>query len=173
MSVRDELAGMLSRRVLVCDGAMGTVLHAVGNSLDQSLVELNLSNPALVRSVHDSYVEAGADIVQTNTFGASRLRLAGYGYADAAAEINRAGVAIARAAAEAAGHRVFVAGSVSPAVTVRQRAKATPKNAARHCATRSRPSPRRGWTWSCWRRSATSASSSRRSTWPARSATCR
>ncbi|MDQ7907518.1 bifunctional homocysteine S-methyltransferase/methylenetetrahydrofolate reductase [Phytohabitans sp. ZYX-F-186] len=126
MSVRSELAAMLRRRVLVCDGAMGTVLHSVGNSLDQSLVELNLSNPALVRSVHDSYVEAGADIVQTNTFGASRLRLAGYGYADAAADINRAGVAIARAAAEAAGHPVFVAGSVSPAVTVRQRAKATP-----------------------------------------------
>ncbi|WP_213451324.1 bifunctional homocysteine S-methyltransferase/methylenetetrahydrofolate reductase [Rhizomonospora bruguierae] len=119
------IARLLGQRTLVCDGAMGTVLHAAGNSLDQALVALNLSDPGLVRSVHDSYVEAGVDILQTNTFGGSRLRLANHGYSDAVADINRAGVAIARAAADAAGRQVFVAGSVSPAVTVRQRAKTT------------------------------------------------
>ena len=122
MSVLRDLVG---RQVLVCDGAMGTLLHAVGNSLDRALVELNLTDPALVRSLHDAYVDAGVDILQTNTFGASRLRLAGHGIPDRVEDVNREGVRIARAAADAAGRQVFVAGSVSPAVTVQQRRKAT------------------------------------------------
>jgi methionine synthase I (cobalamin-dependent)/5,10-methylenetetrahydrofolate reductase len=108
-------------RVLVCDGAMGTMLHAAGAALDRSLPELNLSDPGLVATIHDSYLSAGADIIQANTFGANRLWLADHGFPDKVAEINRAGVRIARAAADRSGRSVLVAGSVSPAVTAPQR----------------------------------------------------
>ena len=108
-------------RVLVCDGAMGTMLHAAGAALDRSLPELNLSDPGLVATIHDSYLSAGADIIQANTFGANRLWLADHGFPDKVAEINRAGVQLARAAADRSGRNVLVAGSVSPAVTAPQR----------------------------------------------------
>ena len=62
-----------SRNPIVFDGAMGTMLHARGESFDSCLDELNLSNPGLVAEVHREYIEAGAQIIQTNTFGASRL----------------------------------------------------------------------------------------------------
>jgi methionine synthase / methylenetetrahydrofolate reductase(NADPH) len=108
-------------RVLVCDGAMGTMLHAAGAALDRSLPELNLSDPGLVATIHDSYLSAGADIIQANTFGANRLWLEDHGFPDKVAEINRAGVRLARAAAGRAGRAVLVAASVSPAVTGQQR----------------------------------------------------
>jgi len=108
-------------RVLVCDGAMGTMLHAAGAALDRSLPELNLSDPGLVATIHDSYLIAGADIIQANTFGANRLWLADHGFPDKVTEINRAGVRLARAAADRSGRNVLVAGSVSPAVTAPQR----------------------------------------------------
>jgi methionine synthase / methylenetetrahydrofolate reductase(NADPH) len=108
-------------RVLVCDGAMGTMLHAAGAALDRSLPELNLSDPGLVATIHDSYLIAGADIIQANTFGANRLWLADHGFPDKVTEINRAGVRLARAAADRSGRSVLVAGSVSPAVTAPQR----------------------------------------------------
>ncbi|MGH3341455.1 MAG: bifunctional homocysteine S-methyltransferase/methylenetetrahydrofolate reductase [Carbonactinosporaceae bacterium] len=116
----------LTRGVLVCDGAMGTMLHSAGNSLDRALPELNLSNPHLVKTIHESYVGAGVHVIQTNTFGASRLRLAGHGYGDLVHEINLAGASIAGEVARAAGRDVFVAGSVSPSVTVSQRRRTTP-----------------------------------------------
>ena len=75
IDVRERLAS----QVLVCDGAMGTMLHAGGVSLDRSLPELNASHADLVRSIHRAYIAAGADVIETNTFGASRLRLARYG----------------------------------------------------------------------------------------------
>ena len=108
-------------RVLVGDGAMGTMLHAAGAALDRSLPELNLSEPALVETIHDSYLSAGADIIQTNTFGANRLWLGDHGFPDKVDEINRSGVRLARAAASRADRTVLVAGSVSPAVTALQR----------------------------------------------------
>ncbi len=113
-------------QVLVCDGAMGTMLHAAGAALDRSLPELNLSDPGLVATIHDSYLSAGADIIQANTFGANRLWLADHGFPDKVAEINRAGVQLARAAADRAldagrDRPVLVAASVSPAVTAPQR----------------------------------------------------
>jgi methionine synthase / methylenetetrahydrofolate reductase(NADPH) len=108
-------------RVLVGDGAMGTMLHAAGAALDRSLPELNLSDPGLVATIHDSYLIAGADIIQANTFGANRLWLADHGFPDKVTEINRAGVRLARAAADRSGRSVLVAGSVSPAVTAPQR----------------------------------------------------
>ena len=109
------------RRVLVCDGAMGTMLHAAGAALDRSLPELNLSDPGLVSTIHESYLSAGADIIQANTFGANRLWLGDHGVGDKVAEINRAGVRIARAAQDRCERVVLVAGSVSPAVTALQR----------------------------------------------------
>ena len=111
----------LGQRVLVCDGAMGTMLHAAGAALDRSLPELNLSDPGLVSTIHESYLSAGADIIQTNTFGANRLWLGDHGFPDKVDEINRAGVRIARAAQDRCDRHVLVAGSVSPAVTALQR----------------------------------------------------
>ncbi len=109
------------QRILVCDGAMGTMLHAAGAALDRSLPELNLSDPGLVSTIHESYLSAGADIIQTNTFGANRLWLGDHGFPDQVEEINRAGVRIARAAQDQCEREVLVAGSVSPAVTASQR----------------------------------------------------
>src|SRR5215468_9290624 len=114
-------ADVLGRRLLVCDGAMGTMLHAAGCALDRALPEVNLSDPKLVAAIHESYISAGADVIQTNTFGANRLWLAGHGYPDQVEEINRAAAGIAREMAERSGREVLVAGSVSPAVTARQR----------------------------------------------------
>jgi homocysteine S-methyltransferase len=111
----------LAERVLVCDGAMGTMLHAEGHSLNASLAALNLSNPALVGAIHDSYIAAGVDIIQTNTFGASRHRLATYGFGDRVREINLAGARIAAEVRASAGRPVFAAGSVSPVVSFGQR----------------------------------------------------
>jgi len=111
----------LGEQVLVCDGAMGTMLHAAGAALDRSLPELNLSDPGLVSTIHESYLDAGADIIQTNTFGANRLWLGDHGLPDKVEEINRAGVRIARAAQNQSEREVLVAGSVSPAVTASQR----------------------------------------------------
>ena len=108
---------LAGQRVLVCDGAMGTMLHAAGAALDRSLPELNLSDPGLVSTIHESYLSAGADIIQANTFGANRLWLGDHGFGDKVAEINRAGVRIARAAQDRCERDVLVAGSVSPAVT--------------------------------------------------------
>ena len=112
---------LTGQRVLVCDGAMGTMLHAAGAALDRSLPELNLSEPGLVSTIHESYLSAGADIIQTNTFGANRLWLGDHGFGDKVDEINRAGVRIARAAQDRCDRDVLVAGSVSPAVTALQR----------------------------------------------------
>ena len=114
----------LGQRLIVCDGAMGTMLHAAGCALDRALPEVSLSDPKLVAAIHESYVSAGADVIQTNTFGANRLWLAGHGYPDQVEEINRAAVGIAREMSERSGRQVFVAGSVSPAVTARQRRQA-------------------------------------------------
>jgi methionine synthase / methylenetetrahydrofolate reductase(NADPH) len=111
----------LGQQILVCDGAMGTMLHAAGAALDRSLPELNLSDPVLVSTIHESYLSAGADLIQTNTFGANRLWLGDHGFPDQVDEINQAGVRIARAAQDQCEREVLVAGSVSPAVTASQR----------------------------------------------------
>jgi methionine synthase / methylenetetrahydrofolate reductase (NADH) len=123
-------AAALSNGVLVCDGAMGTMLHAAGNSLDRALPELNLTNPGLVSTIHESYLSAGVDIIQTNTFGASRPRLAEFGSTAPVRDVNLAGVRIAREAKARAGRPVYVAGSVSPAVTARQRPQVSPAQRA-------------------------------------------
>jgi methionine synthase / methylenetetrahydrofolate reductase(NADPH) len=121
MTGRARFTDALGQRLIVCDGAMGTMLHAAGCALDRALPEVSLSDPKLVAAIHESYVSAGADVIQTNTFGANRLWLAGHGYPDQVEEINRAAVGIAREMTERSGREIFVAGSVSPAVTARQR----------------------------------------------------
>jgi len=106
-----EFRDQLSRRVLVSDGAMGTMLYSRGVFINRCFDELNLSSPDLVRQIHLDYVKAGAEIVETNTFGANRTRLAGFGVAEKLKAINQAGVRLAR---EAAKEAAFVAGAVGP-----------------------------------------------------------
>ncbi len=96
---------------MIADGAMGTMLYAKGVFINRCYDELNLSSPNLVKQVHEEYVKAGAEIIETNTFGANRMRLGGFGLAGNLRAINQAGVRLAR---EAAGDDVFVAGSVGP-----------------------------------------------------------
>jgi methionine synthase I (cobalamin-dependent)/5,10-methylenetetrahydrofolate reductase len=109
--MQESFLDALNRRVLVCDGAMGTMLYAKGVFINKSFDALNLTRPELVADVHREYVEAGADILETNTFGANRIKLASFGVADRLREINERGVAIAR---EAADGRAWVAGAVGP-----------------------------------------------------------
>jgi methionine synthase / methylenetetrahydrofolate reductase(NADPH) len=123
MSERSEFLAQLGRRVLVCDGAMGTMLHAAGHTFDGALATLNESSPGVVTAIHESYIAAGADVIQTNTFGASRLRLGLHGHADDVAAINLAGAKIAREACRLAERPVFAAGSVSPATTFGMRTR--------------------------------------------------
>ena len=101
----------LHDRVLVCDGAMGSMLYDRGVFVNQSFEALNLTRPELVVEVHRAYGEAGADVIETNTFGANRVKLAGFGLADQLAEINVAGVRLARQAIGVSG---YVAGSIGP-----------------------------------------------------------
>jgi methionine synthase / methylenetetrahydrofolate reductase (NADH) len=99
------------RRVHVLDGAMGTMLYNRGVFVNVCYDELNLSQPALVREVHESYVHAGAEILETNTFGANPVKLSSHGLDDETEAINRSAVAIAR---EAANGRALVVGAIGP-----------------------------------------------------------
>src|ERR1700752_4596484 len=101
----------VAERVLVCDGAMGTMLYARGVFINKSFDSMNLTQADLVEGVHQEYVRAGADILETNTFGANRIRLGSFGLADKLKIINIEGVRVAR---RAAGDRAFVAGSIGP-----------------------------------------------------------
>jgi methionine synthase I (cobalamin-dependent)/5,10-methylenetetrahydrofolate reductase len=101
----------LAEGVVVCDGAMGTMLYARGVFINRCFDELNLSNPDLVRGVHEDYLEAGADVIETNTFGAQRIRLGPHGLEKQVRKINREGALIAKAASHG---RALVAGSMGP-----------------------------------------------------------
>jgi len=101
----------LSHRVLVADGAMGTMLYDKGVFINRCYDELNLTTPDLIRQIHNDYVKAGAEILETNTFGANRMRLAAFGLGEKLRGINHAGVKLAR---EAARDTAFVAGAVGP-----------------------------------------------------------
>src|SRR5437870_13510944 len=106
-----ELSRRLGAGPLLCDGAMGTLLYARGVSLDACFDVLNLNNPRVVQSIHADYIAAGADCIETNTFGANRFKLAVHGLEGRVREVNRRGVALARAVRESSGWYVFVLGS--------------------------------------------------------------
>src|SRR2546428_12250716 len=95
----------------VFDGAMGTMLYAKGVYINRCYDELNLSNPDLVREIHDEYVRAGAEIIETNTFGATAHKLNQYGLEGNLRDIN---IAAARLAREAARDKAYVAGAIGP-----------------------------------------------------------
>jgi methionine synthase I (cobalamin-dependent)/5,10-methylenetetrahydrofolate reductase len=106
-----EFRDQLSRRVMVADGAMGTMLYSKGVFINRCYDELNLSAADMVREIHQDYVKAGAEILETNTYGANRVRLAGFGLLEKLKAINQAGVRLAR---EAARDKAFVAAAVGP-----------------------------------------------------------
>jgi methionine synthase / methylenetetrahydrofolate reductase(NADPH) len=103
---------------VLCDGAMGTMLYARGVFINRCYDELNLSQPEMVREVHAEYLQAGAEVVETNTFGANRFRLEHHGFEDKVREINVAGVKLARECVERIREKqasdAFVAGSIGP-----------------------------------------------------------
>jgi methionine synthase I (cobalamin-dependent)/5,10-methylenetetrahydrofolate reductase len=106
-----EFRQHLSERVVVADGAMATMLYSSGTFINRCFDELNLSSPDLVRQIHRDYADSGAEILETNTFGANRLRLAGFGFSEKLRAINEAGVRLAR---EASRGGPFVAGAIGP-----------------------------------------------------------
>jgi methionine synthase / methylenetetrahydrofolate reductase(NADPH) len=107
----DEFREILSSRAIVADGAMGTMLYSKGVFINRCYDELNLSSPDLVKEIHLEYIKAGAEILETNTFGANRTRLSAHGLAEKLKAINQAGVRIAR---ESARDRAFIAGAMGP-----------------------------------------------------------
>lgn len=115
--MREPFLTRLARAPMVFDGAMGTMLYSRGVFINACFDELNVSRPRLVEEIHAEYVEAGADVIETNTFGANPLKLRGYGLADRAVQVNAEGARLARAVA---GDHVYVAGSVGPCLQVGQ-----------------------------------------------------
>ncbi|MCI0549137.1 MAG: bifunctional homocysteine S-methyltransferase/methylenetetrahydrofolate reductase [Candidatus Rokubacteria bacterium] len=104
----------LGRRPLLGDGAMGTMLYARGVPLDGCFDVLNLHEAKIVQGIHAEYIQAGADFIQTNTFGANRFKLAVHGLTASVREINLRGVKLARDVRESMGRDVFVLGSIGP-----------------------------------------------------------
>jgi homocysteine S-methyltransferase len=105
--------------ILIADGAMGSMLYEMLGP-QRCLDELNVTQPEAVFRVHQAYLDAGAQILETNTFGANRHKLAQMGLGDQVGQFNHRGVKIAREAREAAKHEVLIAGSIGPLGTVRQ-----------------------------------------------------
>ena len=111
---RQEFKQRLAQGPVLMDGAFGTVLHGRGIPIDQSFDAVNLTNPALVADIHRGYIDAGSDVIETNTFGANHFKLAEHGLQQQVAEINQAAVAIARRVIAGSFRDVLLAGSVGP-----------------------------------------------------------
>ncbi len=115
----DDFSARLKDSILIADGAMGSMLHeAVGSQ--RCFDELNSTHPEAVFRVHQAYIEAGAQMIETNTFGANRQKLAPLGLASQVTRFNHLGVKMAREAREAAACEVLIAGSIGPLGVVRQ-----------------------------------------------------
>ena len=106
-----KILEQIKARPLIFDGAMGTIIYSKGVFINTCYEHLCVTNPGLISGIHEEYVAAGADVIETNSFGANRLKLQGHGLADQLEEINRAAVRLAR---EAAGDDTLVAGSIGP-----------------------------------------------------------
>ena len=109
-----NLMERLSTETILADGAMGTMLHARGIGFDKCFDELNLTNPSAVAEIHRAYIEAGAQLIITNTFGANRFKLAKHGLEDHVVQINKASVDLAKRVVAASFREVLVAGDVGP-----------------------------------------------------------
>jgi methionine synthase / methylenetetrahydrofolate reductase(NADPH) len=113
-----EVGRLFNGGTVLCDGAMGTMLYARGVFINRCYDELNLSQPELVREIHAEYLQAGAEVIETNTFGGNAFRLELHGLKDKVREINKAGVKIARGCVneirEKQASEAFVAGSIGP-----------------------------------------------------------
>ena len=109
---KSQFLELVQKKILVGDGAMGTMLYQKGVFINACFDEMNMVRPDLVEDIHKDYIKAGADFIETNTYGANSVKLAGFGLVDKVAQINRSGVAIAR---KAVGDRdTLIAGSVGP-----------------------------------------------------------
>jgi homocysteine S-methyltransferase len=109
--MREPFLERIDKRPVVCDGAMGTMLYSKGISLNRCYDELNAAMPQLVKEVHLAYLKAGAEVIETNTFGANKFRLQKFGLGEKGREFNLAGARLAR---EVAGDDLYVAGAVGP-----------------------------------------------------------
>src|SRR5450432_999654 len=113
-----DLLSRLKRGAVLCDGAMGTLIYAKGVFINKCYDELNLIQPDLIRGIHQEYLNSGAEVIETNTFGGNSYRLARHGLVDKVHEINFQGAQLARQAADAYNAKVaanvLVAGSVGP-----------------------------------------------------------
>lgn len=108
---KEKFLDYLKDNIILFDGAMGTMLYSHGIFINRCFDELNLSKPELVQKIHRAYIQAGADVIETNTFGANRFKLSTHGFENEIASINYQGALIAR---EEAGDDVWVAGSIGP-----------------------------------------------------------
>ena len=115
----EDFNDRLARSILVADGAMGSLLYETAGP-QRCVDEMNAAHPEFVFRVHQAYIEAGSHVIETNTFGANRHKLALIGLADRVAEFNHKGVKLAREAREAAKHEVLIAGSIGPLGLTRQ-----------------------------------------------------
>jgi len=107
----EKFRDALGKRLLVCDGAIGTMFYSKGVTINRCYEELNTAQPDLVRELHRDYIKVGADIIETNTFGANRYKLRQFGLEEKVSAINRAGISLA---VDEARGGVFVAGSIGP-----------------------------------------------------------
>ena len=141
LKMADNILARLKQSPVLCDGAMGTLLYSKGIFINRCYDELNLSQPDLIRAIHHDYLQAGAEIVESNTFGANAFRLARHSLADKVHDINRMGARLAREAAKS--FDVWVAGSVGPWEQESSPwEKLRSKKLARHFASRSKRWPK-------------------------------